>query len=97
MITNVFKDLDRDGDGELRLEEAMNAFKTFDKDNFELFSKDAQKIFNMINFGSVDSEKNADYISYGQFCMCAMNETVLINEEKVDRAFDLFDAVSNNP
>ena len=59
LITNVFKDLDRDGDGELRLEEAMNAFEKFDKDNFELFAKEAQKIFNMINFGSVDSEKNA--------------------------------------
>ena len=32
-------------------------------------------------------------ISYSQFCMAAMNQTVLINKDKVHRAFKLFDYV----
>ena len=45
----------------------------------------------MINLGCRRSGKLDDYISYSRFVMAAMNYTVLINTEKVDRAYRLFD------
>ena len=60
----------------------------------EQFAKEGQKILNMINFGKEQTDKNAEKLTYSQFCMAAMNETVHINEEKMERAFDLFDIVS---
>lgn len=40
-------------------------------------------------------EKAEDFIiTYSQFCMAAINENVLINSQKIERAFNLFDEVS---
>lgn len=65
-----------------------------DRATSDEFSKRAQSIFNMINYGRADSDKNATDLSFSQFCMAAMNETVLVNTDKVERAFNLFDIVS---
>ncbi len=41
-------------------------------------------------------EKAEDFIiTYSQFCMAAINENVLINSQKIERAFNLFDEVSS--
>ena len=44
----------------------------------------------MINLGR-ENAKEAKNISYSQFCMAAINENVLINKDKITRAFNLFD------
>lgn len=48
-------------------------------------------MINMGNFRAQETPNGQEQISYSQFCMAAMNSTVLINEEKVYRAFNLFD------
>lgn len=48
----------------------------------------------MINYGKAEPRTDAKRLTFSQFCMAAMNESILINVEKLDRAFDLFDIVS---
>jgi calcium-dependent protein kinase len=51
----------------------------------------ASEFIAMVNLGCKDRERLDDYIGYSRFCMAAMNYTVLINKEKLDRAYRLFD------
>jgi hypothetical protein len=54
------------------------------------------RIFKQLNCRHLDyEEKKEPTISYSKFCMAAINENVLINKEKVERAFNLFDEVSH--
>lgn len=68
MMTNIFKLLDEDGDGELILAELQASYNNehykIDNVEKEAFSKNGQKILNMINFGRADSKHNAERLTF---------------------------------
>jgi hypothetical protein len=88
----------------LSVDEAYEAYKEYVLEKGKLLDGNNIKeqeikdhlglIYYKLNCGRPPRDSKAGpEISYSQFCMAAINETVLINTEKVERAFHLFDSV----
>ena len=100
VVTQVFKTLDQEGDGIFSIQEAIDAYRkncVKDGDNENKSIRESfQRIFKQLNCRHLDVKDDESLtITYSQFCMAAINENVLINKEKVERAFNLFDEVSH--
>lgn len=91
IITSVFKELDKDGDGVLKYRELMDSYKKYAPELAGEFEQKGNGLLKMVNLGCRRPGNLDDYVSYSRFIMAAMNYTVLINKEKVDNAYRLFD------
>lgn len=95
IITRAFKTLDKEGDGELASKEIWNNLQEHYKpesDDDKVFTEsEIDAAINMINLTT--NSKDAGTVKYSQFCMAAINENVLINKDKIERLFNLFDFV----
>jgi Ca2+-binding EF-hand superfamily protein len=101
LITKVFKDLDKDGDGILNANDILLSIKEYCPELAGQFETERADAFSMINIGVTERPprpeigsyyKNDEFLSYSRFCMAAMNQSVLINKDKIKSAFNLFDA-----
>lgn len=95
VVTAVFKALDVEGDGLLGIKELKESLEKYPSDETKNVNEHQIKdLFRMINLANSKGLGHGnEEISYSQFCMAAMNQTVLINKDKVHRAFKLFDYV----
>lgn len=102
VLTKVFKTLDKEGDGIFTITEAIGAYTKYcvkdgvSESEIKNIKETFHRIFKQLNCRHLDPEHDEELtITYSQFCMAAINENVLINKEKIDRAFNLFDEVSH--
>jgi calcium-dependent protein kinase len=84
-LTRIFQVLDKNGDGKLSKEELKDGYLKFF--GIDIPSEDIEHI--MLN---IDVDKNG-YVDYTEFAMAASSRQVILSEEKLKRAFRMFDIV----
>ena len=83
----VFNSLDKNGDGVLSKDEMFEAYKiTFGK--FEALTE----LDSLLK--KVDIDKNK-YVDYNEFLISAMNRQLVLNKEKLEQTFKMFDSNGN--
>ncbi|CAD2085436.1 CAMK/CDPK protein kinase [Plasmodium vinckei petteri] len=89
-LTDIFKKLDKNGDGQLdkkELIEGYNVLRNFKNELGELKNVE-EEVDNILK--EVDFDKNG-YIEYSEFISVCMDKQILFSEERLRRAFNLFD------
>eukprot|EP00921_Rhytidocystis_pertsovi_P007481 GHVQ01012439.1.p1 GENE.GHVQ01012439.1~~GHVQ01012439.1.p1 ORF type:complete len:461 (-),score=60.74 GHVQ01012439.1:2155-3537(-) len=92
-MSNIFKKIDKNGDGQLDRSELIEGYKELMK----LKGEDVCKVDVAIVeaevdhvLASVDFDKNG-YIEYSEFLTVAMDRKALMSKERLQRAFKMFD------
>ena len=78
----MFEKLDVNFDGKISLEEMIEGFKRM---NIVDYKQEAERIFN-----NIDIDKN-NYIEFSEWCTAAMDKRIMLSDEKLKAAFDIFD------
>ncbi|SBS80526.1 calcium-dependent protein kinase 1, putative [Plasmodium ovale] len=89
-LTDIFKKLDKNGDGQLdkrELIEGYNILRNFKNELGELKNVE-EEVDNILK--EVDFDKNG-YIEYSEFISVCMDKQILFSEERLRGAFNLFD------
>ncbi|ANQ06622.1 CAMK/CDPK protein kinase [Plasmodium coatneyi] len=89
-LTDIFKKLDKNGDGQLdkkELIEGYNILRSFKNELGELKNVE-EEVDNILK--EVDFDKNG-YIEYSEFISVCMDKQILFSEERLRDAFNLFD------
>lgn len=82
-MLELFQNFDENGDGVLTKEEILNGYKTIMP--FEDAEKEVERIMN-----EVDIDKSGT-IDYNEFVLAAINKQKLLNKEKLEATFKMFD------
>lgn len=89
-LTDIFKKLDKNGDGQLDKKELMEGYtllRNFKNDAGDLKNVE-EEVDNILK--EVDFDKNG-YIEYSEFISACMDKQILFSEERLRDAFNLFD------
>ena len=86
-LLELFQQFDTNGDGVLSKEEILNGYKTLMP--FEDAEKEVERIMN-----EVDIDKNGT-IDYNEFVLATINKQKLLNKEKLEATFKMFDKDGN--
>ena len=78
----MFEKIDVNFDGKLSLEEMIDGFRMM---NIVDYKQEAERIFN-----NIDIDKN-NYIEFSEWCTAAMDKRIMLSDEKLKAAFDIFD------
>ncbi len=78
----MFEKIDVNFDGKLSLEEMIEGFRMM---NIVDYKQEAERIFN-----NIDIDKN-NYIEFSEWCTAAMDKRIMLSDEKLKAAFDIFD------
>ena len=76
-----FNKVDKDGDGEISVEEFKNAVQKLNRNNTE----EIESVFK-----EIDADKSGK-INYTEFIAATMNQSIYLKEEKLFQAFKMFD------
>lgn len=82
-LGQIFKEMDTNGDGRLSLDEVKNGYEKF-------FGQAKSEEDIEIMFKKVDTD-NSGYIDYTEFVVASIDESQLLNKEKLQAAFRMFD------
>ncbi len=83
-LRNIFKIIDKDGDGTLSYEEIKEGFKEYYKDE-NIAEKEVEEIIKKIDLD------NNQCIEYEEFIRCTVNMDLLLTEENLKMVFNAFD------
>jgi len=75
--------IDENGDGMLSKEEIKEGYKNYY--NFELSDEEVDEMFAKID------QDNSGVIEYSEFVIATINEKNLLNNQKLEKAFNMFD------
>ncbi|TNV80916.1 hypothetical protein FGO68_gene14120 [Halteria grandinella] len=75
IITSVFKELDKDGDGVLKYRELMDSYKKYAPELAGEFEQKGNGLLKMVNLGCRRPGNLDDYVSYSRFIMAAMKDS----------------------
>ena len=75
--------IDENGDGKLSKEEIKEGYKNYY--NFELSDEEVDEMFAKID------QDNSGVIEYSEFVIATINEKNLLNNQKLEKAFNMFD------
>ena len=82
-LLELFQQFDTNGDGVLTKEEILNGYKTIMP--FDDAEKEVERIMN-----EVDIDKSGT-IDYNEFVLATINEQKVLNKEKLEATFKMFD------
>jgi len=84
-LIEIFNKLDKNGDGEICIDEFRNGLTT-------LTGKAADEVKEV--FDKLDADKNGN-INYTEFIAATMSQSMYLKEEKIYQAFKMFDKDGN--
>jgi calcium-dependent protein kinase len=88
-LINLFNSFDTNSDGVLTKQEIINGYKEMMSMSLESAEKEAERIFD-----EVDLDKNGT-IDYNEFLIACTNRNKLLNKDKLEQTFKLFDKDGN--